>query len=254
MKNKLITAISCLSLFAALLALAPMQAHTNSHIDRPEGMSSEEFEQKAAQKYARDEAEQEAIENAVDDEEVLGELKSFENSSLLSSMSVQDDIAKYPTTHNGAWHMAIAVSASGNHVVLEDGSGWLVHPSDYRKTLDWYGDDVILVTMAPWSLWYSYYEYVLINTRTHARVYVGLEENPDYFNEYTIWIKKIDREKNHVTLSDSTVWAFTHNKLEKWVENQKVLIGVRQPSFFYSHHNFLLNEDLKDYVIAECLY
>ncbi len=254
MKNKFMLAISCLSLFAALLATAPAQALSNRQFDRPEGMSDVEFQLNAEQKYARDDAEQEAIENAVDgEEEELGELKTCGN-SLLGSLAVQNDIAKYPTTHTGAWHMATAVSASGNHVVLEDGSGWLVYPSDRSKTLDWYGDDVILVTMAPWSLWYSFYEYVLINTRTHARVYVGLEEKPDFFNEYTLWIKKIDRQKKRVVLSDNTVWAYTYSKIEKWVEGQKVLIGVRQPSFWYSHHNFLLNEDARDYLICECLY
>ncbi len=248
-------AVSCFSLFAALLALSPMHAHTVRHIDRPEEMTDEDFAIKAEQKYARDLAEQEAIENAVGDEEELGELKISESDlAPLSNFSLNTDIAKFPTTHTGAWHKAIAVSATGNHVTLEDGSGWVVYPNDKKKTLDWYGDDIILVTMAPWLPWYSYYEYVLINTRTHARVYVGLEEKPDYFNEYTLWVKTIDRKKNRITLSDQTVWSYTNNTLGKWNEGQKVLIGVRQPSFFYSHHNFLLNEDARDYVYAECLY
>ncbi|MBA3603047.1 MAG: hypothetical protein H0W50_05280, partial [Parachlamydiaceae bacterium] len=149
MKNKLMTAVSCLSLFAAFLALTPMDAHTIRHIDRPENMTEEEFAIKAEQKYARDLAEQEAIENAVDDEEVLGELKvSDSDLAPLSNFTLNTDIVKFPTTHTGAWHKAIAVSATGNHVTLEDGSGWLVYPNDKKKTLDWYGDDIILVTMA----------------------------------------------------------------------------------------------------------
>ena len=248
-------AISALSLLTALLALAPVSAHTVLKIDRPENMTDEEFNARAEQKYARDRAEQEAIENATDDEEELGELIAMEPSLVSFSIPVaQDEIAKYPSSHTGAMHFATGVSATGNHVFLEDGSGWDVYPSDQHKTLNWFGDDKILITTAPWLNWFNSFEYVLINTRTHAYVYVALQEKPDFFNEYTLWIQKIDRQKNRITLSDHTVWTFSQKLLENWMEGQKILIGVRQPSFFNSHHNFLLNEDVKDHIVAECLY
>ncbi len=255
MKNKFIKALSCLSLLAALLALTPVQAQTNLKKARFENMTDEEFKVRAEQKYARDLAEQEAIENATDDEEELGQLKVTESSLLsLSTPGEQDDNAMFPTSHTGAWHKAIGVSATGNHVFLEDGSGWDVYIKDRHKTMDWYGDDRILLTKATWSVFYSCYEYVLINTRTHVRVYVGLQEKPDFFNESTLWVKKIDRLKSRITLSDDTVWTYSPNVLDKWMEGQKVLIGVREPSFFHYHHNFLLNEDAGDFVNAECLY
>ncbi len=244
--------LGCQSLLATLLILSPLSAT----VDRPENMTEREFQARAEQKFVRDFYEEEAIENSSVGEEELGKAKDLRTiDSTLMSLSIdQNDAVIYPTTHTGAWHKPIGVSASGNHVFLEDGSGWMVRPSDQHKTLDWYADDVILVTLAPWSIWYSYYEYVLINTRTHARVFVGLEETPDYFNEYTLWIKKIDYAKSRIILSDQTVWAFSYRHLDGWFEGQKVFIGVRKPTFFYSQRNFILNEDLKDFVRAECLY
>lgn len=253
MKNKLKVLLNLVPLLTLLLAVNPLAAFTG----RPDSVTEAEFAARAEKKYERDRAELEVMQYSTESEEDFGEVKTMEisHSADLTSLDVfQDDIAEYLTTHTGAWHKPMAVSATGNHVVLEDGSGWLVYPGDKDKTLEWYADDVILITMAPWSIWYSYYEYVLINVRTRARVYVALEESPEYFNAYTLWIKKIDRDKQRIVLSDQTVWSYSYTQLENWYEGQKIIIGVRKPGFFSSYRNFILNEDANDYVRAECLY
>lgn len=160
----------------------------------------------------------------------------------------------YISTHSFAWHFCTYISATGNYVVLEDGSGWFVDAYDSYKTLDWYFNDVILVVPAPW---FSFYDYMLINNRTGAHVLAIFKKKPRDVNEFTLFIREIDYTNHELVLSDDSTWTVLWLDLwtlNKWHLGQRVMLGVHQGWFKGALPNILINVETEEYIKARCLY
>lgn len=246
MKKQILMALSCLPFLCALmmapLAAAPAEAHTSSTIQKV-----------IAEKLEREQADQAEFENS---EEEIVEAK--EQSEDVASRGFFYNEKEPVSTHNGgAWHFATSVSGTGIHVFLEEGSGWMVAPSDAKRTLDWMGEDIIWVTTAPW---YSFYGYVLHNYNTGAKVHADLKEKSNEYNAYTLYIDQINVEKGSIVLSDRTVWEFGgyDNKVaSNWSVGQKVLIGINTGFWTSSSKpNLLISTEagIDGYIRARCLY
>lgn len=221
MKKQLMMALCSL---CTLLAWSPLPAFENAPARTP----ATEIEAKMTQKHERQQSEQAEFEKASEEEIVADEASADAKASLTNlGLFGLGGASTYTTFHQGAWHFATGVSGSGNHVFLEDGSGWMIAASDASKTLDWMGDDVIMVVPAPW---YSYYGYVLFNNDTQVHVYADLKEKPSEYNIYSLWITAINPEAGTLTLSDKTVWTvpynYDRNLMKEWRLDQKVLIGI----------------------------
>lgn len=251
MKNPILVTLCCIHLLGTLFA--PLAAEE----PLPAGVTMEQFQEKVSRKAEQNALEQEAFDEALEEKIPVMPVNPNPCNDSVKVMEInkaEGRFTNYITSHTGAWHFPIAVSGSGNHLVLEDGSGWLVCECDSQKTLDWVSTDTILVTLAPW---YSWYDYVLINCRSGARVRVTFEETPTYLNAYTFWIKKIDHGDGRILLNDGTLWVtapFSYSTMKSWQVGQKIIIGINDRLFSRSYANFIVNEDAKEYVKAQCLY
>lgn len=250
MKKQLMMALSCLPFLCALM-MAPISAATPAQ--QP---TSSELQEVIAEKLAREQADREEYENSE------GEISEEDVDSLANKAWFWDGWfsgeESYTTTHTGAWHFATGVSGTGNHVFLEEGSGWMIAPSDAHKTLNWMGEDVILVIPAPW---YSFYGYILVNHNTGVKVYADLKEKPSEFNIYTLFISKINGSEGTLTLSDKTVWSFggffDNNVAINWRVGQKVLIGINTSWWTASKKpNLLISVEpgVNGMIRARCMY
>lgn len=215
MKTRLLTAI-CLAMMMAWAPLTSLSANENI----PSGIEARMIE-----KFEREKSERADYQKASEDEEIE---KNHEETHLSNaSLFGWGSAPSYTTTHKAAWHFATGVSGKGNHVFLEDGSGWVIASADAPKTLNWFGDDIIMVIPAPW---YSFYNYILVNNSTGAHVYADLKEKPKEANIYSLWITEMNPNEGTLTLNDKTVWAipgsYDRHIMKGWKVNQKVLIGI----------------------------
>lgn len=145
------------------------------------------------------------------------------------------------SSHEGAFHRPVNISAGGDMITLEDGSIWKVRPDDKAKTLDWLAGDTIFIL--PNHSWFSSYYYVLSNQNTGAEVCVNLMLPPLYNGNYSHWIVAIDLYNLEVGLDDGSVWKISssdYSTIEKWKVNDTIVIGVND-SWFSSKPNILIN-------------
>lgn len=247
MLKQLIGALSCLPFFCALF-FSPISAEPSS-----QEASISEVQELIAEKLDREQTDQQEFENS--EEEIV---EDAQEENVVNRGIFYNEKEPVSSHNGGAWHYATGVSATGIHVFLQDGSGWMIAKSDATNTLDWTGSDLIWVTSAPW---YSFYGYVLHNYRTDAKVYANLKEKPVEYNAFTFWIDQINAEEGTLVLSDRSVWEFggvyDRNVANNWRVGQKVLIGINT-SFWTSSKkpNLLISteEGIDGYIRARCLY
>lgn len=183
--------------------------------------------------------------------------------SLFVNEAFMNMSSTYTTFHRGAFQHASAVSGSGNHVFLDNGTGWMIAKSDEKKTLDWTANHHIIITPAPW---YSSYTYILFNHETNAHVKADLKEIPSGYNEYLFWISEVDAQKGNIILNDQTVWtvpySYCREQLKNWYPGQRVAIGIngadswvdswvtkKAPNILYS-----LEKVVPGFIKAKCEY
>lgn len=231
-----------------VFSIAPLAATT---FESPTDL---EIEQVLAEKLERELADREEFENTpLEIEEETPGIELVNQAGLF-----YNENAPVSTHNGGAWHFATGVSGLGNHVFLEDGSGWMIAPSDAYKTLNWTSGHIIWVTTAPW---YSFYGYVLHNHDTKASVYANLKEKPQVCNAYTLYIAEIDVSKGSLVLNDRSTWSycpcFGNRGVMNWRVGQKVLLGINT-SFWTSSRNpdLLISTEpgIDGYISARCLY
>ncbi len=161
----------------------------------------------------------------------------------------------YYTSHEGAMHHPIAVSLLGETVELEDGSIWSVSSGDRHKTLDWMTGDVIIII--PNHSWFSSYDYRLVNLNTGAKVKVNLSLGPIYNGIYTHWILAIDYNNREICLEDGSVWKMSwwdSSIVNQWLPNDTVIIGINDGWFSGGNPNMLINVNMNDAAIGDCIY
>lgn len=253
MRKRILIALCCIPLLGSMLAFSPLAAEE----PLPEGVTMEEFQAKVEHKAEQNALEQEAFEQSLEGKipvTVAAPEACDDLIKIVSKNLAQGGFTNYTTSHTGAWHFPVSVSGTGNHIFLEDGSGWLVCELDAKKTLSWYASDTILITLAPW---YSWYDYVFVNCRNGARVRVTFDETPTYNTPFTLLITEIDLNKGHIKLSDNTVWTtapFSCSIFKRWQVGQKVILGINDRLFSGSYANFIINEDANEFIKAKCLY
>jgi len=158
---------------------------------------------------------------------------------------------EFVTSHSGAIHHPIFVTAFGDGVQLEDESIWSVRPSDYMKTLNWLITDTIIILPPGW---FSGYDYVLFNTDTGARINVNLVQQPRYNGIYSHWIAAIDYLNERVCLEDGSIWSISaFDDVDDWLVNDMIIIGIND-GWFSVNPNILINVNTNEYVRGKCIY
>ena len=163
--------------------------------------------------------------------------------------------ATYYTTHEGAFHRPLAVSFLGDSVELEDGSIWAVCSSDRYQTLDWMTGDVIIII--PNHDWFSVYDYRLVNLNTGANVKVNLSLGPIYNGIFTHWIIAIDYYHREICLEDGSVWKLSSldsTIFNKWLPNDTIIIGINEGWFAGSNPNIMINVNMNNFSMGQCIY
>ncbi len=185
------------------------------------------------------------------DETVSEEIGDREDSKIVKKIRK----STYTTTHEGAFHYPVSVSYLGDSIQLEDGSMWAVSLSDTYKTLNWLTSDIIIIV--PNHDIFSSYYYRLININTGANVKVNLYLGPIYNGAYTHWITAIDYLNREIYLEDGSIWKmspFDQPIISQWLPNDTVIIGINDGAFSYSNQNILINVNMNNYSLGNCIY
>lgn len=200
---------------------------------------------------------QEARVNAQQEEKVAEEEAVAPKSLMTVESEAEDEelLAKklYYTSHEGAYHRAVAVTFIGDQVTLEDGSVWSVASFDRWKTLDWLTSDTILVAQNKW--YFSSYKFMLINQNTGREVEVNMALGPVYAGYYTYWVTGVDYISGNIYLNDGSIWqisAFDYSIMDSWLVNDTVIIGVNESSSIFNP-NILINVNMLNYVRGNSL-
>lgn len=157
------------------------------------------------------------------------------------------------SSHEGAFHRPVNITAGGDMITLEDGSIWKVRPDDKAKTLDWLAGDSIFILLN--HSWFSSYHYVLSNQNTGSEVCVNLMLPPLYNGNYSHWIVAVDYYNLEVALDDGSIWKISssdYSTIEKWKVNDTIIIGVND-SWFSSKPNILINVYTNSNAAGVCL-
>lgn len=150
--------------------------------------------------------------------------------------------------HPGTTHTAINVGPKGDTIELENGSIWIVDPSDYSKTLDWMRTDAIKLT--PNHSWFSSYDYVLTNVITQASVRANISMPPFKDSVYSIRIDALDLKARRVTLSDGSIWEmsmFDDGIIAKWNIKDIVMLGNNDGWWKEMNPQIMLNVSLLEH-------
>lgn len=205
----------------------------------------------------RSEQDEKSLEDLVD---LDVPVTSQENTSsvadaLQTKASFTTAAGTFYTSHNGAFHNPYFVSMFGDQVELEDGSIWTVSSGDSYKTLNWYTNDLIVIT--PNHEWFSSYMFRMHNQNTNVSVKCNLLFGPIYNGLFTHWIIAINYYTQEIWLEDGSIWTVTgydSSTFSKWLANDTVVIGVNDGFLSSSKPNILINVNTLTYVRANCIW
>lgn len=158
------------------------------------------------------------------------------------------------TTHNGAYHNPISVKSLGGIVHLEDGSVWSIADGDHYKTLNWYTNDLIVLT--PNHDWFTTELFRMSNQNTGVSVRCNMVLGPIYHGLYTHWIVGINYYTQTIYLEDGSVWdvtGFDSSIFGKWLVNDTIVIGVNDGYLSSTKPNILIDVNTLTFVRAICI-
>lgn len=159
------------------------------------------------------------------------------------------------TSHPGAFHNPVAVSALGDTVEFRDGSIWTIASGDTYKTLNWLTSDRLVVT--PNHSWFSSFMFCITNQDTGVSVKANLFLGPIYNGLYTHWIVAINYYTQEICLEDGSIWklsGFDSSIYNKWLLNDTIIIGVNDGFLSSSKPNILINVNTLTYSRAKCTF
>ena len=161
------------------------------------------------------------------------------------------------TTHPGAYHNVVSVSPQGNFE-LEDGSFWLISPTDAITTLGWQLSDQLIITVnQSWYASFSSYKFKVSNQTSGESILANLDLGPRYNGPHTRSIAAIDYYYNVIYLNDTTVWhmsSFDSRTVSKWLVGDTVIIGVNDSWFSFNNPNILINANMINYAAGATTY
>lgn len=194
--------------------------------------------------------------DAIPTEEQQAEPSSETDSSLKVSANFKTPQASvHYTTHQGAFHSPVAISALGDVIELEDGSCWVVAPGDNYRTLNWLTSDLLVIT--PNHSWFSSHLFCITNQNTGDSVRVNLSLGPIYNGLFTHWIVAINYYTQELCLEDGSIWklsGFDSSIYNNWLLNDTVIIGVNDGFLSASKPNILINVNTLTYSKAKCIF
>ena len=138
-------------------------------------------------------------------------------------------------------------------IMLEDGSLWLVKPSDREKLFFWNFTDFIIISQN--HCWISTYNYLLTNQTLNEQVAVNLSMGPIINGPYTHYVAGIDLNNGYLLLDDGTRWkvsSYDLSSLWDWYPSDPVIIGVNN-AWFSECSYILINVSLNKYIRAHFL-
>ena len=198
---------------------------------------------------------EERAEQAKSAEEQVAKVAAPKASSKLQAAKPQASASIHFTTHTGAFHNPMLVSAFGDVVEFEDGSIWSISSSDTYKTLNWLTSDLLVVT--PNHDWFSSYMFKITNQNTGVAVRCNLDIKPVYNGLYTHWITAINYYTQEICLEDGSIWSvtgFDSSTFSGWQLNDTIIIGVNDGFLSSSKENILINAETLTYVRAHCSF
>lgn len=158
------------------------------------------------------------------------------------------------TTHNGAYHNPVSVTALGGVVHLEDGSVWSIADGDHYKTLNWYTNDLLVLT--PNHDWFTTEMFRMSNQNTGVSVRCNMVLGPIYHGLYTHWIVGINYYTQEIYLEDGSIWqvtGFDSSIFSKWLLNDTIVIGVNDGYLSTTKPNILIDVNTLTFVRATCV-
>ncbi|MBT3394160.1 MAG: carbohydrate porin [Waddliaceae bacterium] len=154
---------------------------------------------------------------------------------------VEKRVLSYPRGYQASQHWPLSVSASGDYIDFEDGSGWSVCYMDAYMALNWLASDIVYI--APHRDFFSIYDYRLCNVTTGQEVRANFDVGPLIYGEFTLTIVDIDSYDNTIVLSDGTIWnisAFDSYRMGDWIVGDAVIIGVNDFGFLAISEPYIL--------------
>lgn len=206
-------------------------------------------------KIQEERAEQES--KGISDVAELTTPSSTEESSSKSALEVTGMVrgGVHFTSHTGAFHNPILVSAFGDSVELEDGSIWSIAGGDTYKTFNWLTSDLLVIT--PNHDWFSSYQFRMTNQSTGVSVKCNLTLGPIYNGLFTHWIVAVNYYTQEICLEDGSIWkvtGFDASTFSKWLVNDTVIIGINDGFLSSSRPNILINVNTLSYARASCTW
>jgi hypothetical protein len=180
----------------------------------------------------------------------------IEENAITATISAKSTLEIVPlyTTHKGAHHKLVNVSATDKTIELEDGSIWRMKPDDCHKTMNWAPKHKIIIT--PNHNWFSIYDFRLTDENAETSVVANLSLGPIYNGTKTHWIVGIDHYSRTIVLEDGSVWnasCFDDSIVKKWTFNDTVIIGINDSWFAGKRRNILINVNTLNYAACKCI-
>ncbi len=183
----------------------------------------------------------------------------------------QDPTASRETVTSGAYaallytgvsQLPIWFAADNTAIQLQDGSIWQVAYSDINKVKEWKFDQFVYITPNRWGYLSSYrFEMVNVSTREIAEINYM---KPSFINDHVV--KGINYDDNRVALNEGfdiagnpvysywTVSSSDYYLLNKWLPEDKIIVGVNIGFTAYSNPYILINIYTGTYVHANFNY
>lgn len=170
--------------------------------------------------------------------------EGFAVKSHLSASTYEDDSQYFYRIHPDAYYYAVGVTATGDNVLLHDGSIWYVHPHQRHIVKKWVQSDLLFIK--PKSSCFSMYSYVLHNRVTHDAVEVNVISPAIETGAATFWIAGIDSYNRLVYLNDGTVWYISDSEyaFNKWQVGHRLIIGVNNYWRMAKYPHILINTSI----------
>ena len=153
----------------------------------------------------------------------------------------------YSTTHLGAYHKAVSVSADGQTFEIEDKSVWQVHGWDADKLKTWNQMHTIVLAPNTNIITRWFYPYKFINLDTHQIVKCKMILTPvlndPQVDIYTHWIEEIDYNSKLLRLEDGSLWSINSSDsdvMRSFAKYNIVIVGTNDGWFRSSCPNILL--------------
>lgn len=158
-------------------------------------------------------------------------------------------------------HTLIGWRSSGDVLSIEDGSTFVVTPSDRWCAACWVPGDIVYLTPNHgyfFGLFPSSYDFCFYNPRTRDSVEVSLSMGPYYFDpSVSHWVTTIDRYNGMIALQDGTLFLVDpsdRSYLSEWATHDHVIVGSNDGRHRDTYPHILINVATVTYLRGTFVY